>query len=397
MVTPKTNVIEDFFFSDNRVVGEYVVKIASRCNLNCSYCYMYNLADKTFIDQPRFMSEKVTNAFIGKVSEHASKHALESVQIILHGGEPLLLGKAKMVDWLTRVKNGLCKVTRPVFSLQSNGSLIDREWIEILYNFNVQIGISLDGPEKYHNIHRVDHNGKGSFQKTARGIHLLQNCEKGRKVFSGVIVVVNTDIAPKELYEFALKLDLANLSILLPHNTYDEPPRQGKWQYGDWMVELFDLWFYDESPTLTIRMFNEAMQLLFGNRFASSEYFGLYPGVNIIVETDGGLELTDSLKAAKEGITKLNLNVLEDEIDAIFKHPKVPQFVDPKIGCCTKCKNCSVFEVCGGGIVADRYSSINGFDNPSVYCEDLMQLIKHIRLRVLESLPENMIQILQSR
>ena len=68
-----------------------VVKVASRCNLNCSYCYMYNMGDESFKLQPKFMSEEVVTAFIQKVKNHLLKYDSHHFRFIYHGGEPLLV------------------------------------------------------------------------------------------------------------------------------------------------------------------------------------------------------------------------------------------------------------------------------------------------------------------
>ena len=54
----------------------FVVKVASRCNLNCSYCYMYNLADRTYRDQPKLMSLATTGLLADRIAAHAVSHRL---------------------------------------------------------------------------------------------------------------------------------------------------------------------------------------------------------------------------------------------------------------------------------------------------------------------------------
>lgn len=56
---------------------------------------------------------------------------------------------------------------------------------------------------------------------------------------------------------------------------------------------------------------------------------------------------------------------------------------------CNKCQNCSLEEVCGSGYIAHRFSETNGFDNPTVYCEDLAKIICHIQNKLFDELPEN--------
>src|SRR5271165_2651956 len=75
----------------NREIDTVLIKTASRCNLNCTYCYVYNLGDDGWRSQPRRMSPDVLSAVVDHVGElsHAQSRPLS---VVLHGGEPLLLG-----------------------------------------------------------------------------------------------------------------------------------------------------------------------------------------------------------------------------------------------------------------------------------------------------------------
>ncbi|MBO0800044.1 MAG: 4Fe-4S cluster-binding domain-containing protein, partial [Blastocatellia bacterium] len=72
---------------------EFIVKVHSRCDLACDYCYMYEMADQSWRDQPRAMPVEIAEATARRIGEHASTHGLRDVTLILHGGEPLLAGR----------------------------------------------------------------------------------------------------------------------------------------------------------------------------------------------------------------------------------------------------------------------------------------------------------------
>ena len=67
-----------------------IVKIASRCNLNCKYCYVYNMGDRTWVSRPAVMEPETIAAMLDKVSAHCIDHEVPHFEFILHGGEPLL-------------------------------------------------------------------------------------------------------------------------------------------------------------------------------------------------------------------------------------------------------------------------------------------------------------------
>ena len=69
---------------------EFVVKIHSRCDLACDYCYMYEMADQSWRDRPRADVNGDCRAVPPmRIGEHARTHGLPSIALILHGGEPL--------------------------------------------------------------------------------------------------------------------------------------------------------------------------------------------------------------------------------------------------------------------------------------------------------------------
>src|ERR1700743_2355982 len=83
---------------------EFIVKIHSRCDLSCNYCYMYEMADQSWRDQPRRMSYDIPARTAERVGEHARAHPLSRVAITLHGGEPLLAGAGFIEHLVTLVR-----------------------------------------------------------------------------------------------------------------------------------------------------------------------------------------------------------------------------------------------------------------------------------------------------
>src|SRR5579863_1484097 len=94
---------------------EFVVKVHSRCDLSCDYCYMYEMADQSWREQPRVMSAETADLTARRIGEHTRSHSLDRVMLILHGGEPLLAGRdliARLVT-ATRAAAGSAVVVQP--------------------------------------------------------------------------------------------------------------------------------------------------------------------------------------------------------------------------------------------------------------------------------------------
>ena len=123
-----------------------VVKVASRCNLNCSYCYVYNAGDRSHLLQPAIMADETVAALIQRTATHCRRHGIAEFTFVFHGGEPLLAGPGFFRRFVAHVARDFPPETKPRFCLQTNGTLLTKEWCELLSDLNIGIGISLDGP-----------------------------------------------------------------------------------------------------------------------------------------------------------------------------------------------------------------------------------------------------------
>jgi uncharacterized protein len=351
---------------------------------------MYNMADKSYLSQPKFMSEAIQDAFAERLVKHAQKHKLDLVFIVLHGGEPLLFGKERLRRFTAHVSATLARNGVDVsFGMQSNGTLIDEEWVDLLADQQVTVGISLDGPEHYHNIFRVDHSGRGSFARVMQGIHTLQNHRRGSDVFAGLLAVMNTSIPPKDFYRFIKRVNPPAVNVLFPHANYAHPPAPMTVPYGEWLKELFDLWYRDDIPEMRIDLFANALRLIFGGAFGG-EALGAEPISLVVIETNGDIEPSDNLKPCGHNFTKTGLNVLRNNLDDALKIPLIDMACKTSGYLCSTCKRCELVSLCGGGQAVQRYSIKNGFDNPSIYCEDYKMILRHILQQVRESIPADL-------
>ena len=106
----------------------------------------------------------------------------------------------------------------------------------------------------------------------------------------------------------------------------------------------------------------------------------------IVVETNGEIEGVDSLKGTFNGASRLGFDVFHHDFDEVAGHVAVRARQLGVHSLCRSCRECPVVDVCGGGYLPHRYSAARGFDNPSVYCADLEQLIRHIHAKLQSQL-----------
>jgi uncharacterized protein len=356
---------------------QLILKIHSRCNLSCDYCYVYESVDQSWRGRPTTMSAATVGQVAQRIDEHARAHDIRDLQVVLHGGEPLLAGHDGVAAALSAIR-GAFPATR--FSMQTNGILLDERFLAMFHEYGVRVGVSVDGDRAATDRHRRYANGRGSYDRIAAGIALLMRPEHAG-IYGGLLCTIDVDNDPDEVFDGLLAFRPPRVDLLMPHGNWTTPPphHDRPLAHAEWLIRVFDRW-YDHRPVATntgIRLFESIMARLFGLPSATETIGGETPGI-ITVETDGSYEQSDALKTTVEGGPATGLGVAAQSLDDVLDHLAVAA----PYRLSATCTACPVVRVCGGGLRAHRYSAEAGFDNPSVYCQDLLALITHIGDRV---------------
>ncbi len=357
-------------------ISQLLIKVASRCNIDCSYCYWFR--DAAVYDKPKLMSGEVLQQLLRRIEEHIVKYSIAEFPLILHGGEPLLWG----VDNFCRIAEACeamaartsCEI--PI-AVTTNGILIDETWLDCFETHGITVAISLDGPAHIHDIHRRTFQGTGTHAAVERAARMLAS----RDINVSALAVCNPAHPPKEYVDFFAGCGIPSYDIMIPDATVGEnPPPIAAFYKG-----LFDLWLEANrrERTVDIRIVTDMVGALLGND-APTEGVGYKPIELCTVMTDGSLEAHDVLRIAGDGVTQTTFNIFDHAIDDVRNEPRWKAAREASIDLCEKCRQCKFMNACGGGYLPHRFSKENGYDNPSVYCDDLYATFEHIQ-SVLES------------
>lgn len=168
----------------------------AHCNLACKYCYYLEKNKLYPTAQRHLMSDEILEQF---TREYIEAQTMNQVLFTWHGGEPLL----RSIDFYRKALSLQQKYAggrRIDNVIQTNGTLLTDEWCEFFAQNHWLVGISIDGPQPYHDHYRLTAAGKPSWQKVMQGIKLL----KKHGVEWNAMAVVNADNAnhPLEFYRF---------------------------------------------------------------------------------------------------------------------------------------------------------------------------------------------------
>jgi uncharacterized protein len=356
------------------LITQYVLKVHSRCDLACDHCYVYEHADQSWRGKPRAISRAVADFAALRIAEHAATHQLPEIRIVLHGGEPLLLGKDEMRVVLAALKHRIAPVARVSMRIQTNGVLLDKHWCALFEEYQVKIGVSLDGDRTANDRHRRFADGRSSHRQVRRALALLRQPEH-RHLYAGILCTIDIANDPIAVYEALLAEEPPNLDLLLPHATWENPPVRPAGlaePYAAWLLRIYERWACDGRP-VPIRLFDSLISAAHDGP-SWSEAVGLAPVDLLVIDTDGSWEQPDSLKTAYDGAPATGLHVFSHAVDEVARQPGFVARQGGQAALCAVCQACSVVRICGGGLYAHRYRAGTGFDNPSVYCADLKVL-----------------------
>ena len=254
----------------------------AHCNLACKYCYYLeknNLYDKS---HRHIMSDEMLEQF---TREYIEAQTMPQVLFTWHGGEPLM----RSIDFYKKaltLQKKYARGRRIDNVIQTNGTMLTDEWCEFFAQNNWLVGISIDGPQEYHDHYRLTTTGNPSWQKVMHGIELL----KKHHVEWNAMAVVNAYNAnhPLEFYHFfkdngcqylqftpiverlTQHQDGRTLASLaddkeIPLADFSVTPEQ----WGNFLCAIFEEWVHNDVGKMFVEIFDCTL----------ANWMGVLPGI----------------------------------------------------------------------------------------------------------------------
>lgn len=360
---------------------QFTLKVSSRCNLACTYCYVYEKGDESWRDRPGLMPDKVFRATVERIREHCIASGQKEIDIVFHGGEPCLLGLRRFETWCDYLHERLGDVGTPKLTLQTNAVLIDDDWAEMLARQGIIVGISIDGPAHIHDVARIDKKGSGSHADVVAGIGCLGRA--GLPI--NLLCVVQLGADPLEVHEHMVELGAKSINYLMPdqtHETIAAVRRQfGSTPCADFLNPVMDHWLDGGDYSLTVQPFKAMARTILGGH-ARVDFLGNNPYRFVFIEADGSVEGLDVLRVCAPGLAVTSLNVFENSfVDILDRNSLHRQMIFEGLPLPSECHECPEASTCAGGYVPHRWSD-GHFDNRSAWCDDLLAIYTNMRERL---------------
>lgn len=339
----------------------------SNCNIDCRYCFYKGRS-------PAFGRgrQRMGDATLEKLVEEYMRSGLPVLGFAWQGGEPTLMGVEffqRAVELQKRYGTSGQQVSN---TFQTNGVLLDETWCRFFRENHFLLGMSIDGPARYHDRYRVDRSGAGTFARVMRGIRLC----KEHGVESSALILLNDENVedPDALFDFVLREDLGYVQFI---PCLERDPRTGgpagfsitARQYGNFLCRLFDLWWDHGPQRVNIRDFDSVTTYLVLGRHTMCTYSEQCAGF-VVVEHNG-----DAFPCEFFVEPEWRLGNLSDTpLIELAAGRRRRAFARRKETLSGRCRLCRYVDLCRGGCPKDRMRlDGTGWDRESHFCEGYRQ------------------------
>jgi len=352
----------------------------SACNLHCDYCFFLK-KEKLYPGSNFRMSDEVHEAYIRQLFE---AHQVPQVTVAWQGGEPTLMG----LDFFRRSIELQKKYAKPGArvenTFQTNGILLNDSWCQFFRDNNFLVGISLDGPQEFHDTFRKDKGGRGTFDQVVKAARLL----KDYKVEFNILCTVNSKNAdyPLEIYTFLRdKIDaqyIQFIPIVEWDNDRDGTPVRTEVtgrsvlpdQWGHFLIKIFDEWVTKDVGRQFVINFDGALAGWLGMP-GSVCIFGSRCGQGTALEHNGDLYSCDHFVDPNHYLG----NILKTPLAELVASDKQRKFGQDKADTLSPlCRKCDYLFVCNGECPKNRFIETPGQEPGLNYlCEGYKAFFRH--------------------
>lgn len=367
----------------------------SLCNLDCHYCYYLDKADIYGGREPKMSLEMLETC----IRKYIEANEVDQVCFNWHGGEPLVMGLdfyRKAIELEEKYAGG----KKILNTIQTNGTLLNREWAEFFKANNFLVGISVDGPSTVHDRYRKDKAGNPTLQKVLKGVETLYR--SGVEYNTMTTVNRASEGHGLEVYQFMKSLGSQFMQFMpvVEHIKYPltsagkpnkgarphivDPSEEGAviapWSisaigYGKFMTDIFDYWVRNDVGRYYVNLFDSTLAGWVGAQPGTCVYAETCGG-NSIIEHNGDVYCCDHFVYPEYRIGNIATDSLSDMMDS----PVQTRFgIEKRNSLPHKCLRCQWFKACHGECPKHRFStSESGETGLNTLCEGFKLFFSHV-------------------
>lgn len=354
-----------------------LILCTQECNLRCTYCFeesMHSGCMPTIDEIKKNFEDFLENGFEKFVKEliEINDELGRETDITFHGGEPMLIG----VDLLRKAFEIVKKFEHTTISMQSNGTLITDEMVDLLKEYEVRVGISIDGPKEMHDVYRLNKGKKGSFDLVFSNIRKLKSA--GVTVGGLATVTDQTLKSPEKFYRFFKenKLDYSFNPLFIDQNKPTDCHSLNVDDYIVFFKKMFDLWINDNDGYQSIQCFERILSAMGVKKTIYMEVCTYIPDCSkttVAINTKG--DFYRCLHYCMDEKNKLG-NINSDHLKKAVGDAEFAKRYDVLKN--TICKDCDIIDYCCGGCPYMAEANHGSIFSKSNTCKSQYAIVHYI-------------------
>ena len=364
-----------------------VVQPTPFCNIDCRYCYLPNRTSKAVVTR-----ETLQNLFS---QVFASKWFGGGLSVVWHAGEPMVLPIGFYRDAFDLVEALRPPELQVVHSFQTNGTLIDDDWCRFFAEAQINLGVSIDGPQHFHDHNRVTRSGRGTFERTIAGIRLLRRHGVPFHVIS--VLTPQSMVAVREMFDFYIAEGIEQVCFNVEESEGDHISESFREADIDALYYRFlgEFWRLSAAAPDKIKFVREieaALQQVIRPREATFNNQLVEPFAIINMDWAGNIatfspELLGLKNPVYDDFVLGNIN--RDALVDLADSPVLARMLaDINAGVAMCEEQCGYFSVCGGGEPVNKLAENGTFiSTETSYCRITKMRATDLVLDALDRIP----------
>ncbi len=362
--------------------------VGASCNMACKYCYYLEKA-KLYQNDPRhIMSDQLLERF---VKEYIESQTMQDVLFTWHGGETLMR-PLSFYEKVMRLERQYARGRHIDNAIQTNGTLIDDRWAEFFAENQWLVGVSIDGPQEFHDEYRRTRSGGPSFQKVMRGISILNK----HNVEWNALAVVNdfNGDYPIEFYRFFKSIGCHYIQFT-PIVERIERHQDGRHlaavdeqseeladfsvdpdQWGDFLCTLFDEWVKQDVGDYYVQLFDATL----------ANWVGVEPGVCSMAKTCGHagvMEYNGDVYSCDHFVfPQYRIGNIADKTlyEMMHSERQMAFGANKRKALPRQCKECEFLQACNGECPKNRFArTADGEPGLNYLCRGYKRFFRHVK------------------